>query len=88
MTTTLIVPGADIQDTMVTVKEYVPVANVVALVMVGFCKVLVKPFGPVHDQVAVPDVAVVAPNVNVLPLQIGVLLVKTGVIGGLGSTNV
>ena len=34
---------------VMVVQEYTPAAAPVTLVMVGFCCVLVKPFGPVHE---------------------------------------
>jgi hypothetical protein len=42
----------------------------------GFCKVELKPFGPV--QLYVAPVMVEAERVNVLPLQTGVLLLNVG----------
>jgi hypothetical protein len=48
LTTTLVVPAADVQPVTVTVTEYVPASAVVAFDFVGFCSAEVKPFGPVH----------------------------------------
>jgi hypothetical protein len=48
LTTTLVVPAADVQPLTVTVTEYVPASAVVALERVGFCNAEVKPVGPVQ----------------------------------------
>jgi len=48
LTTTLTVPAALGQPPTVTVTEYVPAFAAVAPVMVGFCKVELNAFGPVH----------------------------------------
>jgi len=48
LTTTLVVPAAEVQPVTVTVTEYVPASAVVAFVRVGFWSADVKPFGPVH----------------------------------------
>jgi hypothetical protein len=48
LTTTLVVPAAELQVPTVTMTEYVPLLTVVALAMVGFCSVEVNEFGPVH----------------------------------------
>src|SRR5204863_139146 len=63
----------------VTVTLYVPVAAVVALVIDGFCKAEVNPFGPVQLYVAPATVGVL--NVKVDPAQIGPLLDAVGVVG-------
>lgn len=57
--------------------------------MVGFCEELVKPepAGPVHSQVTVIVLAVVAPNTNVESVQIGVLAVTTGRTGVESTTT-
>jgi hypothetical protein len=47
LTTTLVVPAADVQPETVIVTEYVPAFASEAL-RVGFCSAEVKPFGPVH----------------------------------------
>ena len=70
---------------MVTVTLYVPLANVVALIMLGFCCVLVKKFGPFQLQVCVPVVVVDALKFRVLPLHKGFTFEITGVAGGVGS---
>lgn len=59
-----------------------------ALLILGFCEELTNPFGPVQDQLGVPDVVVLAVKLMVPPLQIGLLLVRVGVEGGDGSTSV
>jgi hypothetical protein len=48
LTTTVVVPAAEVQPDTVTVTEYVPASAGVALERVGFCRDEVKPFGPVH----------------------------------------
>lgn len=81
-------PAAEVQELIVTVTVYVPVAVVATFVIEGFCRVLLKPAGPLQFQLAVPAVDVVAERFSVLPLQTGPLLTATGVAGGLGSDNV
>jgi len=49
LTTTLVVPAAEVQPLTVIVTEYVPASAVVAFVRVGFCCAEVKPVGPVHE---------------------------------------
>jgi hypothetical protein len=70
---------------MVTVTLYVPVAAVVAFVILGFCCVLVNEFGPVQLHVCVPVEMVDALRFRVLPLHNGFTFVIVGVAGGLGS---
>src|SRR5260221_4953065 len=48
LTTTLVVPAAEVQPLTVMVTEYVPASAVAALARVGFCSAEVKPFGPVQ----------------------------------------
>ena len=48
LTTTLVVPAAEVQPLTVMVTEYVPASAVVALARVGFCSAEVKPLGPVQ----------------------------------------
>jgi hypothetical protein len=48
LTNTLTVPAVLVQLPTVAMTEYVPVAAVVALLIEGFCKVDVKPLGPVQ----------------------------------------
>lgn len=55
-----------------TITLYAPIIAVEAFGIKGFCKVLVKPFGPVQAKL-VPEF-VVAYKFNVLPAQIGELL--------------
>src|SRR6476619_7219602 len=52
LTTTFVVPAAEVQPFTVMVTEYVPASAVVAFVRVGFCCAEVKPFEPVHAYVA------------------------------------
>ena len=46
-TTTL--PGAEVQPFTVAVTVYVPAFADVTFAIVGFCKLDVNPFGPVHE---------------------------------------
>src|SRR3954449_369479 len=65
LTTTFVVPAAEVQPFTVIVTEYVPGSAVVAFGRVGFCCVEVKPFGPVHAYVAPVtgvDSEIVAPS--------------------------
>src|SRR3954468_19687280 len=48
LTTTVVVPAAEVQPLTVMVNEYMPASAVVALERVGFWRADVKPFGPVH----------------------------------------
>ena len=43
------VPAAPVHPFLVAVTEYVPDSAVVTLPIVGFCKVDVNPFGPLHE---------------------------------------
>src|SRR5207247_330604 len=52
LTTTFVVPAAEVQPFTVIVTEYVPASASVALARVGFCCDDVKPFGPVQEYVA------------------------------------
>src|SRR6266480_2708471 len=58
LTTTFVVPAAEVQPLTVTVTEYVPASAVVAFERVGFWSDEVKPFGPVHEYVALATVGV------------------------------
>ena len=49
LTTTFVVPAAEVQPLTVTVTEYVPASARAAFVRVGFCAAEVKPFGPVQE---------------------------------------
>ena len=85
MTTTLVVPAADVQPATVTVTEYVPTSAVVAFVRVGFCSDELNPFGPVQAYVAPPTVGVLSEMVA--PAQYGPVLEAVGVVGaGLTTT--
>src|SRR3954453_22146644 len=79
LTTTVVVPAAEVQPDTVTVTEYVPASAVVALERVGFCREEAKPFGPVHAYVA-PATAEVE-SVIVPPAQYGPVLDAVGVVG-------
>jgi hypothetical protein len=46
LTTTLVVPAAEMQPITVMVTEYVPASAVAAFERVGFCRDEVKPLGP------------------------------------------
>ena len=58
MTTTFVVPAAEVQPLTVIVTEYVPASAVVTFARVGFCSEEMKPFGPVHEYVAPETVGV------------------------------
>ena len=58
LTTTPVVPAAEVQPLTVMVTEYVPASAVVALARVGFCSAELKPFGPLHAYVAPVTVGV------------------------------
>jgi hypothetical protein len=58
LTTTEVVPAAEVQPLTVTVTEYVPASAVAAFARVGFCNEDVKPPGPVHEYVAPATVGV------------------------------
>jgi len=60
LTTTFVVPAADVQPLTVMVTEYVPASAVVAFARVGFWSADVKPFGPVHAYVAPATVGVLS----------------------------
>jgi hypothetical protein len=79
LTTTFVVPAAEVQPLTVTVTEYVPESAVVALVRVGFCSAEVKPFGPVHEYVAPATSAVDSEIVE--PAQYGPPFDAVGVAG-------
>src|SRR6185295_9608246 len=79
LTTTLVVPAAEVQPLTVMVTEYVPASAVVALERVGFCSAEVKPFGPVQEYVA-PLTNAVESEI-VAPSQYGPPLLAVGVAG-------
>ena len=54
LTVTLVVPGGPVHPLKLMVAEYVPLADVPAVGIVGFCEVDVKPLGPVQAQVVPP----------------------------------
>ena len=85
LTTTAVVPTAEVQPFVVTVTLYVPLIAVVALAIVGFCRADVKLFGPVHEYVAPATAAV--ERLIVLPEQTGELLEGAGVAGVLFTTT-
>jgi hypothetical protein len=82
LTTTTVVPGAEGQlpTVAVAITLYVPPSAVVALLIVGFWSVLLKPFGPVHAYVT-PAEVVLAVRVTIPPEQTGELLPAVGVTG-------
>ena len=84
LTTTLVVPAAEVQPLTVMVTEYVPASAVVAPERVGFCCGEVKPFGPVHAYVAPETVGV--ERAIVAPSQYGPPLDADGV-AGVGFTT-
>src|SRR4029079_13316214 len=79
LTTTFVVPAADVQPLTVTVTEYVPASAIVAFARVGFCSAEVKLFGPVHAYVAPLTVGV--ERAIVAPSQYGPPLLAVGVAG-------
>src|SRR3954451_21442741 len=79
LTTTVVVPAAEVQPDTVTVTEYVPASAVVALERVGFCSAEAKPFGPVQAYVAPAMVGV--ERAIVAPSQYGPPLEAVGVAG-------
>src|SRR5207244_10327723 len=79
LTTTFVVPAAEVQPFTVMVTEYVPASAVVALARVGFCTAEMKPFGPVHEYVAPLTNAVLSEIVA--PSQYGPPLLAVGVEG-------
>src|SRR5881227_1848231 len=79
LTTTFVVPAAEVQPFTVMVTEYVPASAVAALARVGFCCAEVKPFGPVHEYVA-PETKAVESEI-VAPVQYGPPLLAVGVAG-------
>jgi hypothetical protein len=87
LTTTVVVPAAEVQPLTVTVTEYVPASATVALERVGFWSAEVKPFGPVHAYVAPATVGVLSEIVE--PAQYGPPFDAAGVAGaGLTTTLV
>ena len=87
MTTTFVVPAAEVHPLTVIVTEYVPASAVVALLRVGFCSAAVNPFGPVHEYVA-PETVGVESEI-VAPSQYGPPFEAVGVAGvGLTTTFV
>ena len=84
LTTTPVVPAAEVQPLTVIVTEYVPASASVALERVGFCSAEVKPFGPVHEYVAPATVGV--ESEIVAPSQYGPPLLAVGV-AGVGFTT-
>jgi hypothetical protein len=86
LTTTVVVPAAEVQPLTETVTEYVPASAVVALARVGFWRAEVKPFGPVHAYVA-PATAGVESAI-VPPAQYGPPFDAVGVAGVALTTTV
>ncbi len=79
LTTTLVDPAAEVQPATVMVTKYVPASAVVAFGRVGFCCEELKPFGPVHEYVAVATVGV--ESEIVAPSQYGPPFEALGVAG-------
>jgi len=84
LTTTLVVPAADVQPLTVTVTEYVPESATAAPERVGFCSDDVNPFGPVQAYVAPATVGV--ESWMVAPAQYGPVFDAVGV-AGVGFTT-
>src|SRR5215210_4665491 len=74
LTTTLVVPAAEVQPFTVTVTKYVPPSDAV-----GFCCEDRNPFGPVHAYVAPATVGV--ESEMVAPVQYGPPFDALGVAG-------
>jgi hypothetical protein len=85
LTTTAVVPAAEVHPFVVTVTLYVPVAAIVTEPMEGFCADELKLFGPVHEYVA-PATAGVE-RLSVLPEHTGVLLDAVGAAGVVLTTT-
>jgi hypothetical protein len=85
LTTTEVVPAAEVQLLTVTVTEYVPASAAVAFARVGFCSADVKPFGPVHEYVA-PETTGVESEI-VWPAQYGPVFDAVGVAGVVLTTT-
>ncbi len=79
LTVTDVVPASEVQPLTVAVTEYVPAFAVVAFEMVGFCRLEVKAFGPVHEYVA--PTMVDAVSEMVAPSQYGPPFEAVGVAG-------
>jgi len=79
LTVMLTVPALPVQPATVAVTEYVPDAEVVAPVILGFCADEVNPFGPAHEYVA--PAMFDALRVSVLPAQMGLLPEAIGAAG-------
>src|ERR1051325_2034022 len=79
LTTTFVVPAAEVQPLTVTVTEYGPASATAALNRVGVRTEAVKPFGPVHEYVAPATAGVESEMFE--PLQYGPPLDAAGVAG-------
>ena len=79
LTVTFTVAARLVQPFTVTVTEYVPLAEAVTLLILGFWAAYVKPLGPV--QLYVPLVTLEAFKVSVAPTQTGPLLLAMGAAG-------
>jgi hypothetical protein len=78
-TVTVVVPAAEVQLLAMTVTLYVPPIATVALAIVGFCCVEVKPTGPVQAYVA--PAAAGVDKLIVEPAQYGPVFEAVGVAG-------
>lgn len=87
LTVTVTVPAAEVHPLNVAVTLYSPLAATDAFGIVGFCTLLLKPFGPFQVYVT-PGVAELAVSTKLFPLHIGLLLPVIGVAGGVGSDKV
>jgi formaldehyde-activating enzyme involved in methanogenesis len=86
LTVTLVVAEAEVQPLTVTVTLYAPEAAIMAFGIDGFCSDEVNPLGPV--QLYVAPAMVEAESCNVLPAQIGPLLLAVGGAGAAFTTAV
>ena len=74
--TTTVTDEVSVQPMLpVAVTVYIPVAATVALLMLGFCNVELKPFGPDHEYETPP----LAERLRILLRQTGLLLVAFAV---------
>lgn len=87
MIRTSVVTGAETHPFIVAVTVYKPLMALVVFVTIGFCRLLVKPPGPVHEYVA-PVIEEEEVKFNVLPEHKGPLLFAIKPDGADGLTNV
>ena len=86
MTTTVVVPGEDVQPLMAAVTLYTPAAAVVTFGIEGVGEVAEKPLGPLHAYTILGIVFI--DKSNVAFAHTGLLLVATGVAGVVETVTV